>query len=141
MTNGKPRKKRKPMTEEQRESASKRLAIARAKKRPAKYKNIHPTILALEDDDPFSIVSIKEYIKQTKDKITALRRLVRIKEKGAIASLASVMAYKRHCEQYLRDGTWSLDFIGMEEEKKVGWKTIAPAYDSDGIMKTGDGVW
>ena len=141
MATGKPRKKRKPMTEEQREAASKRLAIARAKKKPAQYKNIHPTILALEDDDPFSIVSIKGYIKESKDRITALRRSVRLKEKGAIAGLASVMAYKRHCEQYLRDGTWSLDFIGMEEEKKVGWKTIAPAYDSDGIMKSGGGIW
>ena len=141
MATGKTRKKRKPMTEEQRTAASKRLAIARAKKKPAQYKNIHPTILALDDDDAFSMVSVKEYIKQTKDKITGLRTSIRLKEKGAIAEMASVMAYKRHCEQYLKDGIWSLDFVGVDEERRVGWKTIAPAFDSDGIMKTGSDLW
>ena len=42
-------KKRKPMTEEQRQAAAERLAKARAAKGPIEYKNIHPEVVALPD--------------------------------------------------------------------------------------------
>ena len=129
------KKKRKPMTAEQRVAAGKRLALARAKKKPAQYKSVHPKVRALDDDNDFSIVSIKRYIKATTEKISNLKKAVRLNEKGAIAKLASAQAYKRHCEQYLKDGIWSLDFIGENEELRVVWGTLAPAYDENGIQK------
>jgi hypothetical protein len=132
---GNPRKKRKPMTEEQRAAASANLAKARAKKKPATYKTIHPKVVALPDDHLLSIINIRKYIKASNLKVAALRRAIGNNEKGAEAKLASKMAYRRACENYLKDGIWALDFLGEDEEKKVQWKCIAPAYDANGIQK------
>ena len=128
-------KKRKPMTEEQRKAAAERLAYARSMKKPPQYKNIHPNVLTIPEDNEFSVQNVKMYIKKYKQKITQLRKSVRLKERGAEAKLASAIAYRRHCEQYLKDGIWSLDFIGEDEERKVVWGCIAPAYDKDGLQK------
>ena len=60
------RRKRKPMSEEQRAAAAERLAIAREKrfeKNPPKYKNIHPSVLAKPDDDTFSLKNVRQWIK------------------------------------------------------------------------------
>ena len=38
-------------------------------------------------------------------------------------------------ETYLREGVWSLDFYGEDEEKPIYWATLTPAYDSDGNRK------
>ena len=51
----KTRKRRKPMTPEQKAAAAERLAKARekrAKENPPKYSSIHPSVVAKPDDDP-----------------------------------------------------------------------------------------
>lgn len=123
------------MSEAQREAAAKNLAKARAAKKPTTYKNIAPRVLALDDDHGLSMVNVKRYIKVTQEKMSALRQAIHRNEKGAIAKFASARAYKNHCETYLREGTWSLDFYGENEEKPVFWSTLAPAYDADGMQK------
>ena len=45
----KPKKKRKPMTPEQKVAAAERLAKARAARKPAKNESIHHSVLALDD--------------------------------------------------------------------------------------------
>tara|TARA_B100001059_G_scaffold88806_1_gene87320 strand:+ start:1287 stop:1673 length:387 start_codon:yes stop_codon:yes gene_type:complete len=123
------------MSEEQRKAAAANLAKARAAKKPTTYKNIAPNVLALDEDHGLSMVNVKNYIKVTKEKMSTLRQAIHRNEKGAIAKFASARAYKNHCETYLREGIWSLDFYGEDEEKPVLWATIAPAYDADGYQK------
>ncbi len=123
------------MSEEQRKAAAANLAKARAAKKPTTYKNIAPNVLALDEDHGLSMVNVKNYIKVTKEKMSTLRQAIHRNEKGAIAKFASARAYKNHCETYLREGIWSLDFYGEDEEKPVLWVTIAPAYDADGYQK------
>ena len=48
------RKKRKPMTEEQKAAAIERLAKARAARGITGTKNVHPDVLALPDDHPLA---------------------------------------------------------------------------------------
>ena len=48
------KKKRKPMTEEQKQAACERLAKARAARPPAKTSSIHHSVLARPDDDMLS---------------------------------------------------------------------------------------
>ena len=43
--------------------AAERMAKLRAKRKPAKYKNIYPSVLAKPDDDPLSLKNVKEWIK------------------------------------------------------------------------------
>ncbi len=64
------RKKRKPMSEEQRPAAAERLAIAREKRlreNPPKYKNVHPSVLAKPDDHTFSLKNVRQWIKTQKE--------------------------------------------------------------------------
>ena len=98
---------RRKMSEEQRAAAAANLAKARAAKKPASYKNIAANVQALDDDHGLSMVNVKLYIKATKEKLSALRR----------------------------EGVWSLDFYGENEEKTMYWKTLSPAYDKHGIQK------
>ena len=53
--------KRKKETPEQ---VAERMAKLRAKRKPAQYKNIHPSVLALPDDHNYSFKNIKEWIKE-----------------------------------------------------------------------------
>ena len=129
---------RRKMTEEQKKAASERLAKAREKRlreNPPKYSNIHPSVLALPDEHPFSRVSVMKYIKTQKEQLPSLRAAIRQKVKGAIAKEASCKGYIRHCETYLRSGTWCDDFYGEYQEKRVKWVTVVPAgrkVDDDG---------
>lgn len=121
---------RRKMTEEQRKAASERLAKAREKRlreNPPKYSNIHPSVLALPDDHPFSRVSVVKYIKTQKEMLPSVRAAIRNKVKGAIAEEASIRAYIRNCETYLRHGDWCDDFYGEHQEKRVKWVTVVPA--------------
>ena len=62
----KKRKPRKPMTAEQKAAASERLAKAREKRlkeNPPEYKSSHPSVLARGDDDAWSHIKVKQWIK------------------------------------------------------------------------------
>ena len=123
------------MSEAQREAAAKNLAKARASKKPATYKNVAPKVLALDDDHGLSVVSVKRYIKASKEKISDLRKAKGRNERGATAKLLSVQAYVRGLNSYLRDGMYPFDFYGEDEEHLVYHQTIAPAYDDEGFRK------
>ena len=122
------RRKRKPMTEEQRVAAAERLAIAREerfKKNPPKYNNIHPSVLAKPEDNTFSLKNVRQWIKTQKGLLQKYKSDVRTNVKGAIAKVASTEGYIRHCETYLNSGCWIDNFCGEYQETKVQWKTIA----------------
>jgi hypothetical protein len=123
------------MTEAQRTAAAANLAKARAAKKPATYKTVAANVQALDEDHGLSMVNVKQYIKATTEKMAALRRGIQINERGAIAKYESARVYKTHCQTYLREGVWSLDFYGENEEKPVYWATLTPAYDKDGMQK------
>ena len=92
----KPRKRRKPMSAEQKAAAAARLAIARekrAKANPPKYTNIHPTVVALPEDNPLSMKNIQRWIKTQKELLSVARSDIRRKVKGAEARVASHEGY------------------------------------------------
>ena len=131
---------RRKMTPEQKEAAVERLRLAREKRlreNPPKYTNIHPSVLQLPDEHPFSRVMVTKYIKTQKDQLSSLRAGVRNKVKGAIADEASCKAYIRHCETYLRGGDWCDDFYGEYQEKRVKWVTVVPSATT--VRKVEDG--
>jgi hypothetical protein len=123
------------MSEEQKVAVAANLAKARAAKKPATYKNVAANVMALDDDHGLSVVSVKGYIKASKEKISFLKKAVHRGEKGAIAKLASVQAYQRGLNSYLREGLYPYNFYGDDEEKPIQHLTIAPAYDEEGFRK------
>ena len=56
----KPLKKKRQLSEEHKEKLRARLAEMRAKRKPAEYKNVAKSVLALPDDDKYSMKSVKE---------------------------------------------------------------------------------
>ena len=121
------RKKRKPMSAEQRVAAAERLEIARAAKTPAQNQNIHPEVLAKADEYFLSANKVKSWIKSNKEQLSALRGEVRRDVKGALAKFHSKQGYIRQMQHYLKHGDWITDFYGEYEEKRIKWKTIHPA--------------
>jgi len=138
---------RKQLTEKRKQELRDQLSKARSKRSPAEYKNIHPKVLEIPDDDILSLKSIKKAIKHSKDKASAYS--VNSRRRGATPKQAitdsinsdNTKAYIRFMEHYLRTGDWISDFMGDDEEKKTQWKCIAMAYHADGTPKRSKGVY
>ena len=138
---------RKQLSEKRKQELRDQLTKARSKKSPAEYKNIHPKVLEIPDDDPLSLKSIKKSIKHSKDKASAYS--VNSRRRGATPKQAitdsinsdNTKAYIRFMEHYLRTGDWISDFMGDDEEKKTQWKCVAMAYHADGTPKRSKGVF
>lgn len=116
------RRPRKPMTPEQRKAAGERLAkarAARAKNSPPKYTNIHPYVVALDDDETFSMKNVRKWINTQKELLTGLRKELRQGVKGAESRVANTEAYIRIAERYLREGVWTDMLYGEYQEKKL----------------------
>ena len=125
----KPKRKRKPMTEEQRQAAAERLAKAREKRQaanPPQYKNVHPSVVALPDEDTFSRKNVTEWIKYQKQMLSEHRKAARQGLKGAAMAEADCVAYIRHCEWYLKNGDWIDDRYGKEGTSKIRWRVVVP---------------
>jgi hypothetical protein len=138
---------RKQLSEERKQELRDQLSKARSKRSPAEYKNIHPKVLEIPDDDPLSLKSIKKSIKHSKDRASAY--LTNSRRRGVTPKQSitdkirseNVKAYIRFMEHYLRTGDWISDFMGDDEEKKTQWKCVAMAYHADGTPKRTKGVF
>ena len=128
----KPRKRRKPMTAEQKAAAAERLALARekrAKANPPKYTNIHPSVVARPEDDAMSMKNVQRWIKTQKELLSVAKSDIRRKVKGAeIYRVASHEGYIRNLQRYLRDGDYCMIFgVNTNKTKYSGelslWRT------------------
>ena len=139
------RKRRKPMTEEQKRAASERLEKARAA-RAAKnpdygQSGIHPTLRDLQDDHPAHPKKVRQWIKTQKELAASERKSVKQGVKGAYSKQCIHEAYVRNLVKYLRDGDYVDMFYGEYMEHQVKRKCVAMAYESDGTPKRDVGVW
>ena len=140
-------KKTRKLSEEHKEKLRTRLAEMRAKKKPAEYKNIAKSVIALPDDDTYSFKNVKAWIKENKLQVSALGQQSRNtsaepKERQRASALAdSKKAYIRYCEHYLKHGDWIGIFSGANEEHKVVPRCVALAYYDDGTPKRSVGVF
>ena len=122
----KPRKKRKPLTPEQRSAAIERLALARAARKPAVNSSVHSSLLGLPEDHFLHPSKVKSWIKTQKSILNEEKSSVRKGVSGAIAKVADIEGYIRHCNAYLKTGDWCDDRYGEHQEGRVKWKTITP---------------
>ena len=104
----KPRKKRKPLTPEQKAAAVERL------------------VLGLPEDHFLHPDKVKSWIKTQKSILNEEKSSVRRGVSGAIAKVADIEGYIRHCNAYLKTGDWCDDRYGEHQEGRVKWKTITP---------------
>ena len=106
----KTRKRRKPMTPEQKAAAAERLAKARAAKGPAKNTSLHHSLVGLPEEHMLHPDKVKKWIKTQKELASVARSDIRRKIKGAEARLANHEGYIRMCNTYLRHGDWCDNF-------------------------------
>jgi len=139
------RKKRKPMTEDQRAAAAVRLEKVREKrkeKNPDYGQSSLPLVLRdLPEEHPIHPKKVKEWIKTQKDLMSSARSSVRQKIKGAAAQLAIHEGYIKHMLKYLRDGDWVDNFYGEHQQNKIRHRCVAMAYYDDGTPKRSVGVY
>jgi len=135
------------ISEERKQQLREQLEKARAKKKPAEYKNVHSSVLALPEDSEYSFKNVKEWIKDNKEQIAALNKSARSfrtdpKDKQKASNLAeSKKAYIRMCEHYLKTGDWIATHSGKEEGHKVVPRVTTMAYYPDGTPKRTVGYW
>lgn len=138
------KRRRKPMTEEQRLAAVERLAKARAKRaasNPPQYKNVHPDVLALPEDDTFSFKNVREWLKHQQELLTTQKQELRRGEKGAIAKVASTEGYIKNINAYLSTSCWIDDYYGEQRNNKMVRTCYAMAYDANGEVKRDKGTF
>ena len=141
----KTRKKRKPMSEEQRAAAAKRLEKAREKRAEKNpdygHSGIHFSLRDLPDEHNAHPKKVKQWIKTQKELASAERAGVRQGVKGAVARLANHEGYILNCQKYLRDGDWVDNFFGEHQERKIQWRSVTMAYDEKGDPKRRPGTY
>ena len=138
------RKKRKPMSEEQRLQAVERLAKARAARQaasPSQPKNVCQEVLDLDDEHFLSYKKVRDWIKANQELLKEARAEARRQVKGADAEAKSLEAYIRNMNRYLRDGDWVDNFYGEHMNNTIKWRCVQPAYDDDGNIKRSHGVF
>jgi len=128
----KTRKKRKPMSEEQKTAAVERLAKARevrAAKNPDYGKgNFHESLRNLSADHQLHPDKVKKWMKTQKELAASERGNVKKDIKGAIAKLADHEGYVRQMQSYLKHGDWNSMFYGEYQEKKIRSRCVALGY-------------
>ena len=142
-----PVKKKREISEEAREKMKVRLAAMRAKKKPADYKNIAKSVLALPDDDKYSFKSVKQWIKHSKDLVLEYNKITRSRasstqDKQKASNAADhKKVYIRDLEYYLKTGDFISYFSGQDELTKVIPRCVSMAYYDDGTPKRSQGVF
>ena len=140
-------KKTRKLSEEAREKLRARLAAMRAKKKPAEYKNVAKSVLALPDDDKYSFKNVKEWIRHSKDLVseytkTARSRATTPQDKQKASNAADhKKVYIRELEYYLKSGDYISYFSGQDETNKVSPRCVAMAFYPDGTPKRNVGVF
>ena len=117
-----------------------RMAKARAAKKPAAYKNIHPDVKNLPDDNTLSLKNVKEWQKHNKERVTDLKYRIRRMDKGKDRTLLereveNRTVYLANINKYLDTSTWLDLFYGKDQEHKTRYQTSVYAYDEEGYIK------
>ena len=118
-----------------------RMAKARAAKKPAVYKNIHPDVKNLPDDNTLSLKNVKDWQKHNKERVSDLKYKIRRIDKGKDKTLLereveNRTVYLANILKYFDTSTWLDLFYGKDQEHTTRYKTLTYAYDEEGYIKT-----
>ena len=114
-----------------------RMAALRAKRKPPKLKGVHPSILALPDDNTFSHKNIKKWIETQQGIAKAAGMIERSRNRDVpqkerdkkMRERYAAEGYIRAMQRYLRTGDWDNMYFGEYEDHLTKWTVIAPAGD------------
>ena len=115
------------------EQVKERMAALRAKRKPAKLKGVHPSILELPDDNTFSYKNIKKWIETQQGIARAACMVERSRNRDMpqkkwdeqMRKRYAAEGYIRSMQRYLRTGDWDNMYFGEYEEHLTKWKVIS----------------
>ena len=118
-----------------------KMAKVRAAKKPPAYKNIHPDVKNLPDDNTLSLKNVKAWEKHNKERVTDLKYKIRRMDKGKDKILLereveNRTVYLANILRYFDTSTWLDLFYGKDQEHTTRFKTLTYAYDEEGYIKT-----
>ena len=128
-------RKKRTMTEEQKAAAVERLAKAREAKGPSQNKLIAENVRLLPDDNPLSLKNVREWIKENKELLTAIKTFKVSKDPKERAQYNSVSTYVTNLDAYLRTGIYLDAFYGNQQQNKIQLYVTNMAYYADGTPK------
>lgn len=134
------KRKRKPMTDEQKAAAVERLAKARAAKAPTEQKSIPENIRNIPDNDILSVKSVRAALKQNKELLKSIKIMKDSKDSKERAYYQKIDTYIANMQNYLFSGIYKDNKAGMDGEKSISYRSIAMAYYPDGMPKRTVGV-
>lgn len=133
-------RKKRQLTEAQKQAAIDRLAKARAARGPSENKQIDEYVRNLPDDNPLSLKNVRQWIKDNKELLSAIRSFKDSKESSERAKYSQVYSYVQNLESYLRTGMYTDLFYGSGMQNRIKYKCVAMAYYKDGTPKRTVGV-
>ena len=121
--------------DEKKQKDKERMAELRSRKKPPKMAGVHPSVLALPDDDMLSYKKIKKWIDTQEGKARSAGQTERSKSSemsnkkrnAAMRERMDATGYIRAMKRYLRTGDWDNIYYGEHEQNLTKWKVIAPA--------------
>ena len=137
----KAKRKRKPMTAEQKAAASERLAKARAARAPAANSSIPENIRNIPDDDPLSVKKTKENLRINQDLLKAIKSLKDSKDAKERDYYNQISCYVDNLKKYLSTGVYVDNKFGSERTGTIKYRCVAMAYHKDGTPKRTVGVF
>lgn len=135
------RRKRKPMSEEQKAAARERLAKARAARGVTGNANVHPDVVALPESHPLNADNVKAWLKKNKSELASIKGFKDSKESKERMHYQNLDTYVTNLATYLRTGVWLDNRWGENGEHSMGIKVTTKAYDADGNVKRTKGFW
>ena len=117
-----------------------KMAKVRAAKKPAAYKNIHPDVKNLPDDNTLSLKNVKDWQKHNKERVADLKYKIRRMDKGKDKTLLereveNRSVYLANILKYFDTSTWLDLFYGKDQEQTTRYRTLTYAYDEEGYIK------
>lgn len=129
------KRKRKPMSEEQRAAAVERLAKAREARGHDGSKSVHPLLLEMDEDSPIHWKKVKEWVKEVSEELRAKKSLRLSKDSKERQEYQILDVYLSNMKKYLDSSIWLDSRYGRHREGKVQTLVTSMAYYSDGRPK------
>ena len=135
-------KKKRKLTEDQKDQRRELLAKARQSKAPPKYVTVAPGVRELPEDHKLSLKNVRGWIKANRDERIRLSKVLRKNFDRHVNSRFQIVdTYVQNMEAYVRSGVWLDLFYGENQENKIGFRCKVMAYDENGMAKRTEGVW
>ena len=132
------KRKRKPMSDEQRIAAAERLKKARdqraEKNGPAKNKMYHSSVY---DNKLIDLKELVRWLKNAKDQASSYKQSVKLgsgdhKQRAHNTLMFNMWdGYSQDIQWYLRTGDWISDYFGEHMGAKTNWTIVAPGKSTE----------